>query len=80
MAAEVSVQSGEGRTPEAGDEQRAEKKKKKEKRRGKSVCVSKRERARGEKKGLHAVHIDLALVMVMLQSSDPAPGLELYSV
>lgn len=52
-------------------------KKKKEKRR-RRVFVLVKERARIEKE-LHTVHIDPAIEMVMLQSSDLAPGLEIYS-
>lgn len=44
------------------------------------VCVWGRERENGGETELHTVHIDPAFVMVMLQSLDPAPGLEIYSV
>lgn len=44
------------------------------------MCVRQRERENGGETELHTVHIDPAFVMVMLQSLDPAPGLEIYSV
>lgn len=61
------MQSGEGWTPEAGDDERAERGRKRD---IEEVCLCVIERIGKE---LHTVHIDLAFVMVMLQSSDLAP-------
>lgn len=66
MAAEVSVQSGESRTPGAGNEGRQRE----------EMCVCEGQ----QRKRAHTGHIDLASVMVKLQYHDLARGVEAWTV